>query len=287
MILTTATTPSPIVIAHRGNSGNPLNSINIEDTKESIKSAWTVGADAVELDVHLTKDGVLVVHHDDNLGRVFIIPGDDCERLISDYTWAELQRAEVNRLKLEKQISRPISDSQIKIPRLEDLLPIPDGKKLFIELKFPDNKMPSDTRYLKKLIRKVVAFINENKLLDKVIVISFVGESLDKVKNLNPKIVTGLDTSWGESKSESKIRRLKEAYGFNCLLPKASQTKEYTVTFCRGLGLDIYPWISRENPFQELRKLTRLIESEREVNGVITNQPGMFKRILDEHFQGA
>ena len=37
------------IIGHRGNSGNPLNSLNIENTIESFQDAWNLGADGIEL----------------------------------------------------------------------------------------------------------------------------------------------------------------------------------------------------------------------------------------------
>jgi glycerophosphoryl diester phosphodiesterase len=54
--------PRALVIAHRGASGCEL-----ENTLAAFRAAARLGADAVELDVHGTADGVLVVHHDDAL----------------------------------------------------------------------------------------------------------------------------------------------------------------------------------------------------------------------------
>ena len=49
----------PLVIAHRGASA-----VAPENTVEAFRAAADLGADWVELDVHLTDDGVLAVHHD-------------------------------------------------------------------------------------------------------------------------------------------------------------------------------------------------------------------------------
>ena len=54
----------PLVIAHRGASGREL-----ENTLAAFRLARELGADAVELDVHATADGHLVVHHDEMIGR--------------------------------------------------------------------------------------------------------------------------------------------------------------------------------------------------------------------------
>jgi glycerophosphoryl diester phosphodiesterase len=52
--------PAPLVIAHRGASG-----IALENSLAAFRAAAPQGADAVELDVHATADGELIVHHDE------------------------------------------------------------------------------------------------------------------------------------------------------------------------------------------------------------------------------
>jgi glycerophosphoryl diester phosphodiesterase len=69
---------SPRVLAHRGASGYEL-----ENTLAAFRRAVTMAADGIELDVHSTHDGELVVHHDAELPGV---------GLISNLTVAELQR---------------------------------------------------------------------------------------------------------------------------------------------------------------------------------------------------
>lgn len=59
--------PKPLVIAHRGASG-----IELENSLAAFRAAARLGADAVELDVHATADGELVVHHDPSVSGVSI-----------------------------------------------------------------------------------------------------------------------------------------------------------------------------------------------------------------------
>lgn len=54
----------PLVIAHRGASG-----YEVENSLAAFRAARAMGADAVELDVHATADGALVVHHDEMIGE--------------------------------------------------------------------------------------------------------------------------------------------------------------------------------------------------------------------------
>ena len=54
--------PKPLQIAHRGGSG-----LRPENTIDAFTHAMDVGADGIEIDVHLTRDGIAVVHHDESL----------------------------------------------------------------------------------------------------------------------------------------------------------------------------------------------------------------------------
>ena len=57
----------PFVIAHRGAS-----TVEVENSLAAFRAAGRLGADGVELDVHATSDGALIVHHDDTIGGVHI-----------------------------------------------------------------------------------------------------------------------------------------------------------------------------------------------------------------------
>ncbi len=54
----------PLIIAHRGAAG-----YEVENSLAAFRAAGDLGADAVELDVHSTADGALVVHHDETIGH--------------------------------------------------------------------------------------------------------------------------------------------------------------------------------------------------------------------------
>jgi glycerophosphoryl diester phosphodiesterase len=75
----------PLVFAHRGGSA-----LAPENTIAAFDTGLALGADGLELDVHLSRDGVVVVHHDRTLDRTTTLRGPIAER-----TAAELQRASV------------------------------------------------------------------------------------------------------------------------------------------------------------------------------------------------
>ena len=90
---------TPLKIAHRGGSG-----LWPENTMAAFDNAIAAGADGIELDVHLTKDNVLVVHHDESL-KPAIARGPDGNWVqhtrprIKDLTLEELQQFDIGRLR--------------------------------------------------------------------------------------------------------------------------------------------------------------------------------------------
>src|SRR5215208_3789095 len=67
--------PRPMVFAHRGGSA-----LKPENTIEAFDNGLAVGADGLELDVHLSSDGVVVVHHDSALDRTTTLTGPTAAR---------------------------------------------------------------------------------------------------------------------------------------------------------------------------------------------------------------
>src|SRR5437763_16476324 len=70
------------IICHRGSS-----ELAHENTLEAFRATFDLGGDGNEFDIRLTKDGVLVVFHDDMLDRLLAAYGD-----VSEWTWDDLQR---------------------------------------------------------------------------------------------------------------------------------------------------------------------------------------------------
>src|ERR1043166_7059558 len=70
------------IICHRGASEHAH-----ENTLEAFRATFELGGDGNEFDIRRTKDGVLVVFHDDMLERLLEAHGD-----VSDYSWEELRR---------------------------------------------------------------------------------------------------------------------------------------------------------------------------------------------------
>ena len=100
------------IIGHRGARG-----LEPENTIRSFQKALELGVDYIECDVHLTKDGHIVLIHDHTLDRTTNETGD-----VNDYTFEEIRKLDAGKGK--------------KIPTLQELLDLVRGKvKIHIELK--------------------------------------------------------------------------------------------------------------------------------------------------------
>jgi glycerophosphoryl diester phosphodiesterase len=110
---------APWIIAHRGASADAP-----ENTLAAFRLAWAQGADGIEGDFRLTRDGRIVCIHDADTQRVA-----GTKLVVKDSTLAELQALDVGSGKGEAWRGE-------KLPSLEEVLAVvPDGKRVFIELK--------------------------------------------------------------------------------------------------------------------------------------------------------
>jgi glycerophosphoryl diester phosphodiesterase len=117
----------PRVVAHRGASAAAP-----ENTLAAFRRAWALGCEAVELDVHLSADGHVVVHHDQDLLRTAGVA-----RLVRECTLAELRALEVGSWKRADFLGEPI-------PTLAEVFAAaPSGSTIFVEVKAPPSATPA------------------------------------------------------------------------------------------------------------------------------------------------
>ena len=149
------------IIAHRGASHDAP-----ENTLASVQLGWERNADAVEVDVYLSKDGKIVVIHDENTKRT---TGHD--GLVQKMTWAQLQKLDAGSWKNKKFKGEPI-------PLLSQLLEtIPNGKYLVIEIKCGP-----------EIVQPLAALLKKTKTPPaKTAIISFSLEVVEAAKKQFPK----------------------------------------------------------------------------------------------------
>jgi glycerophosphoryl diester phosphodiesterase len=114
-----AAAPTPEIVAHRGASHDAP-----ENTLAAFRLAWRQGADAIEGDFWLTKDGKIVCIHDETTERVA-----KRKLAVADSTLAELRQLDVGSWKGPQWAGQ-------RIPTIGEVLAaVPEGKRIFIEIK--------------------------------------------------------------------------------------------------------------------------------------------------------
>lgn len=159
----------PLVFAHRGGGA-----LAPENTLAAFDNGLALGADGLELDVHLSRDGVMMVHHDHTLDRTTNLHGP-----IGQRTAAELARADAG-WHFRVGDAYPFRGRGVGVATLADVLARYPGVRVIIELKTGQPE----------LARVVVAVIRAADAVNRVCVGSFDGRGLRIVRALEPAIAT-------------------------------------------------------------------------------------------------
>lgn len=166
----------PLIIAHRGDSSHAP-----ENTFAAFRRAIEAGADGIELDVRLSRDGVAVVCHDSSLQRTGLIKGK-----VADFTAAELEKIDVGswfNMRLPKK-----ADPEFRNENVHTLAATLEFLKdfsglVYIELKCKDADV-------EKLSRAVCEVICGSQMLSQVIVKSFKLHAIPYIKAMCPQAKT-------------------------------------------------------------------------------------------------
>lgn len=156
--------------AHRGASG-----YFPENTMLAFEEALPMGATGIETDIQMTKDGVLVLFHDERLERT-----TDGIGFIKDYTYKEL-------LKLDTGSYLSKEFKGLKIPTLEEFFQFAKGNTLQLDLELKNSIIQYP-----EIEKKVMNMIKKYEMTNRVIVSSFNHYSLIKIKRISKKIKIGL-----------------------------------------------------------------------------------------------
>lgn len=250
----------PLIIAHRGESFDAP-----ENTLASINLAWERDADAVEVDVRLTKDKKVVVIHDKTTGRV----GARNKR-VKHQNLLELKELDVGSWKNEKFKNE-------KIPTLKEALKtVPENKKIIIEIKTSP---------------KIIPFIKEEINLSglkaqQIEIISFDYDAVKAAKKTMPQLkvlyLADLDYSWMTKVFSPPVEKLIEKVkaanlnGLNVWAGKLLTEKfAYSVKWS---GLDLYVW-TVNNP----EHAKRLIDWR--VDAITTDRAEWMKNHLKNNYK--
>ena len=239
------------VMAHRGYSG-----AYPENTMLAFRKAVEVGTDGIELDVHATRDGVLVVHHDERVDRTTDGTGRIC-----DLRFEELRR--LNAAKLWSDRYAPEA-----IPAFEEYCEWAAGQDIFTNI-----EIKTDNTFYPDIEQKTWDMIVRYGLEKKVLFSSFNHFSLARMKRLVPEYVELGALVEHESGVKVFPGAYCEAAGFQCYHPPIAALTDENVQNCKEHGIKINVWTV--NDMAGLEKLYNW-----GVEGIITNYPGVPKAWL-------
>jgi glycerophosphoryl diester phosphodiesterase len=250
--------------AHRGGEQQwPSN------TLYAFERALGLGMDALELDIHATRDGFLVVRHDpvvetttDGRGRISDLTLDEIKALDAGYTWTE-----------DEGRTFPFRGLGITIPTLEEVFQAFPHTPVSIDIKPKD---PAVTPIFCQLLRR-------NDELDKVVVGTFHDDQLCRFRLLCPEV----DTAAGVSETRRfallnllGLGRLFHSPARAFMIPEyAGRLRLVTPRFIRNAharGIQVHIWT-----VDDVEDMRRLIDWG--VDGIITDYPSRLIELLEVH----
>ena len=191
------------IMGHRG-----AKAYEPENTLRSVRRALEMGVDAVEIDVHLSRDGVLTVIHDDTVDRT-----TDGTGAVNNLRWEELRRLDAGMGE--------------RLPRLEEVAELVRGRaRLFIELKD------------RQAVAALAAYFRQRQGFGEATVISFWHPAVKALRELEPRIATGV-LLVGHPVDAPAMARAAGAQAL--MLNYAYVTPELTDA-AHGAGLAVYAW---------------------------------------------
>jgi glycerophosphoryl diester phosphodiesterase len=245
-------------VAHRGGS-----LLAPENTAAAFEAGIAAGADWVECDVHLSRDGELVVIHDSTLERTTDLSGP-----VRELTLAEIKRADAA-AKFRARLVTPQ-----RILTLHELLEMLAGRVgLQVEIKTFDRN-----RYA-GIEEKVLAALVHAELIERSLVICFNPAVLERCKALNPSCRTGLliaeqhlPAGVGTLAGRITVAAqacLADAVGLEFALAEPQLVEAFTRA---GLGTAVWT-VNAESDMLRFRDMN--------LEAIASDRPDLLRRVLD------
>lgn len=258
-------TTSPFIIGHRGASAAAP-----ENTMSAFREAISVGADGIEFDVRLTRDGVPVVIHDSTLRRTAGIA-----HRISTSTWSELKQVDVGSWFAHKKGLDATHLSCETIPSLEELFTLVQNRKANLYLEMKCDSIAEQ----EPLARACCELINQYRLKDCVMIECFDLSALKAVKRVDPEVRTVAlfePSLWKPAVfSDQRVLNLTLEVGASALALHHRLARESLVFKAKHAGLHVAVWTVDDSKWIELARI-------RGIDALITNDPAPMLQARDE-----
>lgn len=288
---------------HRGARGMfPENSL------PAFEAALAMGVTTLELDLGMTKDGVLLVHHDRRLdpqrtrgpdGAWLAAPGP----LLRDMTAAEVRRYDIGRLRPDSDAAKRFPEQAgmdgVAIPSVEDVIARAEALsggtvRYNIEIKTTP-LAPGETATPEVFAQALVALITKAGITERVTVQSFDWRTLRPVRAIAPGLPTAaltVERDWFDNvqrgqdgaspwtagldvdRFDGSVPRLVKQAGAVIWSPYFRDLRETQLAEARQLGLKIVPWTVNEPS-----DMGSLIELG--VDGIITDYPDRLRLVME------
>lgn len=244
----------PPVMGHRGSGVSKPENPFAENTLPSFANAFDEGADFVELDVQLSRDGQVVIHHDFDLDKTTNLTG-----CLADYAYASLATADAT-------VGSGAAE-KVGVPLFSDVvkLALKQGGKINIEVKVNGAGETCPATDVAALVDATLQIVKAQHAEESVFVSSFSFEALEESKRIAPQIPVGYLTAEGGAELLKAADRAKAA-GFEAINPIFFTVSEDAATLeeLKQRELRIYPWTVNESTF-----MTKLLAGG--VSGIITD----------------
>jgi glycerophosphoryl diester phosphodiesterase len=229
----------PIVYAHRGGAA-----LRPENTIEAFDHGLGCGADGLEFDVHLSRDGVVVVHHDDTLERTTNGSGPLVERS-----------------------ARELAEWQV--PTLGEVLERYPGIPIIVEIKVDGVA----------LVRRVIDELRRHGAVERAAIGSFFSAPLVEARRYEPKLRTGAskeETRWALYRSWVGWPMPPVAYREFQVPERSGMTKIVSpgfIAYAHRAGLPVKVWTVNEEA-----DMHRLLDWN--VDALITDRPDVAAAVI-------
>ena len=257
---------------HRGARGHLP-----ENTLPSFERALAIGVDTLELDVGVTRDGVVVIHHDRRL-NADVARGADGKWVsppaatIYSLTLKQLSTYDVGRIRPGSEYAQRFPHQQpidgTRIPRLDELFARAGTRVRFnIETKLAP-EAPDETLPPEPFARALIAEVRKAGVAARTTIQSFDFRSLKVVEREAPELMTAYLTS-GKSSDPAKVK----AAGARLWSPDFRDLDAAKVAAARAAGLRIVAWTVNEPA--DITKVLQL-----GVDGIISDYPDRVRDAL-------
>ena len=260
-----ATAPTPLIIAHRGSSAQAP-----ENTLAAFQLAWEQGADGIEGDFQLTKDGHIICFHDKDTKR---LAGQ--QLTVANATLEELRQLDVGSIQPQAEVDALRSWSADKfqgtrMPTIAEVFAtVPPGKKMFIEIK-------CGPEILDPLLRELAS---SGLTPDQLVVIAFDSAMLKSLKEREPKWQTGWLCSFGKrangkpSQAPAKVFKTLKEMNARALMSGRGDVDKNLLDKIRAAGIEHYAWTINDS------KLAPAYQAQG-VDAIITDVPAEMRAAL-------